>query len=205
MQLRFASLVGTRVLLCFALFCLPFCLCLRAPAQAAPTQYKTQSLAVFGGYLYDNIDYYPQSGSGVTFGVDFTRHIHFPVQPSLEGRINLAYSTLANEKSYLGGLKGEHRIGRFYPYVDFLVGFGTIHFNNVAPGGYVGDNSTTYSPGAGVDIDVVHNVRLKVDYQHQYWNIGHTAYTEFQPSLFVVGLSYAVPFRPFHRSGEPHY
>ncbi len=204
---RVSIVPARRLLFSLTAFCVLLGCSRAARAQAIPTQYKTQSFSVFAGYMYDNMDYFQGSkGSGVSFGVDFTRHIHFPVQPSLEGRINLASGTLSNERSYAGGLRGDYRIGKVYPYVDFLVGFGTIHFNSAAAfGAYVGDNSTVYEPGVGVEYELTHSFRAKADFQHQYWNIGHNANTEFQPSLFTVGVAYAVPFRPFHRHGEPHY
>ena len=182
--------------------------CVRAAhAQALPTQYKTQSISAFAGYLYDKEDFFPRSyDSGVSFGMDFTRHLHFPVQPSLEGRVNLASGNLANERSYIVGVRADVRLGRFYPYVDYLIGFGTIHFNPAAGfGSYMGDKSTVKEPGAGLEYALIHNFRAKIDFQHQYWNVGHTSATAFQPSLLAVGVAYEIPFRPFHRQGEPHY
>ncbi len=81
--------------------------------------------------------------------------------------------------------------GRFQPYADFLVGPGTIHFphNN----GYIGDNSTVYNYGVGVDMGVTRNFSLKLDVQAQHWNTGEY---RFEPILGLVGITYQIPFRP---------
>jgi len=177
----------------------------KAAAQADPAEFKTQSISIFAGYLRNNIDYYPKVDTGVAFGLDLTRHIRFPLQPSIEGRADFASGSLANQRSYLVGLKADYRIRRFDPYVDYLVGYGTLHFNPAANQPILGDNSTVYSPGLGLDVDLAHHFRARIDFQHQYWNTGHTFKTEFQPSLLTLGVTYTLPFRPFHRQGEPHY
>ena len=85
---------------------------------------------------------------------------------------------------------------RYHPYIDFLAGTGTIHFNTRAITGYVGDNSIIYNFGGGVDIDLMHNVALRVDYQHQLWSLGQETNT-FSPNLLLFGINYTIPFRDY--------
>ena len=134
-RLRSALWIVEAAVLCAAAFPLP---CF---AQATPTATKSADLSVFLGYNSVKPDYGPYRNDGGTFGVDFTRYFHFPVSPSLELRANFANGTTVNERSYLFGLRAQaDSLRRVHPYVDFLAGPGTIHFN-FPSGGDTGDNS----------------------------------------------------------------
>ena len=177
-----------------------------ACAQATPLAYKTNDLFVFAGYSNTQQDFVPKRVNGEAFGVDFTRYFRSRIAPSVEARVNVADGPLVNERTYLFGLRAQTDFHeRYHIYADFLAGPGQIHYNYAVQGGYVGDNSTVYAPGAGVDIDLVHHFRAKIDFEEQYWNTGHNTNTAFQPTLLTVGVTYPIPFRPFHRQGEPHY
>jgi opacity protein-like surface antigen len=169
----------------------------RCAAQADPTAFKTSDISAFGGY--ENIDpaYGPDRNNGEGFGLNFTRY--FPrlrVDPSIEARVNLTNGTDVKERTYLLGLQAKKTyFTHYHPYVDFLAGTGTIHFNTRASG-YVGDNSIIYNFGGGVDIDLVHNFELRVDYQHQLWSLGQET-NSFAPNLFLFGVNYTIPFRDY--------
>lgn len=163
-----------------------------ASAQASSTASRGAAISVFGGLQFAN----PESGpihtnKGGVVGADFTKFLHFPVQPSLELRANFNNGPYADERSYLFGLRAMAIYGRLQPYADFLVGPGDIHFplNN----GYLGDNSTVYNYGGGVDLGVTRNFSLKLDIQAQHWNTGEF---QFTPVLGTVGITYQIPFRP---------
>lgn len=180
-----------RYLLCFASLVLltpgP-----RAAAQASTTASRGAGISVFGGLQFANPEYGPShTNTGGAVGLDFTRFIHFPVQPSLDIRANFNSGPYADERSYLFGLRGVLGVGRLQPYVDFLVGPGDIHFpKNV---GYVGDNSIVYNYGGGVDLGVTRHFSLRLDIQAQHWNTGEL---RFNPTLGTVGIAYQIPFRP---------
>jgi len=170
----------------------------RCAAQAIPDAYKTSEISVFGGY--ENIDpaYGPDRNNGEGFGLNFTRYFaRLPIDLSIEARVNLTNGTDVKERTYLVGLQAKKTFfTRYHPYIDFLAGTGTIHFNTRAITGYVGDNSIIYNFGGGVDIDLMHNVALRVDYQHQLWSLGQETNT-FSPNLLLFGINYTIPFRDY--------
>lgn len=163
-----------------------------ASAQASSAASRGADLSVFGGLQIANPDYGPSHmNKGGTVGVDFTKFLRFPVQPALELRANFNNGPYASERSYVFGLRAMALFGRYEPYADFLVGPGDIHFPQNA--GYIGDNSTVYNYGGGVDVGVTRNFSLKLDLQAQHWNTGELRY---QPVLGTVGVTYHIPFRP---------
>jgi len=171
-------------------------------AQHESTAYKTAEISAFGGYLNLDPDVGPFHDNGFAAGIDYTRYFHFPVAPSIEIRSNVANGTAVNEKSYLVGLRGEGTFLHIYhPYGDFLVGKGTIHYNQLYFGeGYIlGDSSAVFSYGGGIDIDVAHDWQLKLDVQQQRWRPG--AYTYYHPLGLLVGVDYRIPFK---RLNERH-
>jgi hypothetical protein len=164
-------------------------------AQAIPTSEKAADVSVFLGYEYANPDYGPGKNNGEGFGLNYTRYFPFPVAFSLEARVNLTNGTDVKERTYLGGIQAKARIfSRYHPYLDFLVGTGTIHFNTTATG-YTSDNSTIYNYGAGVDIDLIRHFALRGDVQRQSWSLGGSP--SFAPTIVLIGVHYTIPFREY--------
>ena len=168
------------------------CICARgASGQAVRTASKSADVGVFAGFQDGDPAYGPDRATGGVFGLDFTRYFRFRVEPSLEFRANFLSDTYVSEHSYLFGLRAAVPFHGIRPYGDFLVGPGNIHFPlNV---GYVGDNSTVYSYGGGIDFPVYRSFSLKLDVQGQHWNTGEFTYT---PTLGTVGVVYRIPFKP---------
>ncbi len=162
-----------------------------ASAQAERTASKSADISVFGGFQSAQPDYGPYTSYGGVFGADFTRYLHFPVEPSLEFRANFNSNVAVTEHSYVVGLRAAVPLGLFKPYGTFLVGPGTIHFPYNP--GYTGDNSVVYSYGGGVDVHVIRNFSAKFDFQAQHWNTGEFTYA---PTLSTLGIVYTLPFRP---------
>jgi opacity protein-like surface antigen len=138
-------------------------------------------ISVFAGgsYVDPQPDFYKNNQTGYVFGIDYTHSFHrFYVDPSIEVRGSISpVDEEVGENVYSGGLKLEHQYRRFHPYGDFLVGSGTIKFNqnNFFYGfnnGRRPDNSIVLTYGGGVDVDVWHNLGLKADYQWSHWNTG---------------------------------
>ncbi len=178
-----------------------------ASAQSDSPMYKTQTISAFAGYIRDHQDYTSGYNSGIMFGLDVTKHLRFPVDPSLEARVNLAPGDDITEHSYLFGPVLTAHIGPIRPYGDFLVGLGTINFNHPSftDPNYTHDQSTVYSGGGGLEVRLVHSIRLKLDVQYQHWQLGTTAATEFTPVLGSAGIAYTIPFRPFRKHSDPSY
>lgn len=169
-------------------------------AQAFPTASKSNSLDIFGGYSNMSPGFGNKRDMGGAVGVDFTHYFrHLPVAPSLEARSTFINGPLANERTYLFGLKAETHIGnRFHPYGNFLIGPGNIHFNQPSANSFflIGDNSTVTSLGGGVDIDLKPHWQAKIDYQWQRWDAGTLQH--YHPSGITFGVTYRFPFKPFN-------
>ncbi len=191
----------------------PLCLLLSgltcsAAAQRAPAEYRTQSVSVFGSFLYNEIGYRPDSAIGVSAGFDVTQHfLRVPLAVSLEVRANAAYGLTADHHSYTFGPSVAYGFGRYHPYVEFQVGLGNIHFSPAVAEdeGYFGDKSAIAAAGGGVDIEMFRNVAARLDFQAQHWDVDPTIHQTFIPALFSAGVNYTIPFRPFTRQGDPHY
>jgi opacity protein-like surface antigen len=183
-------------------------LCLPATcrAQATSTASRSLDLAAFGGYTGARPDYGPYHDQGMGFGIDVTRYFHLPIVPSLEGRGNFLSGTAVSQKTFLVGLRAEYPLGhRLHPYANFLVGAGTMHFKFIP--GYTSDNSTVYSYGGGIDVDIVHNIQLKVDGQYQSWNLGKSGGNPngpftLTPEVLLFGVEYHIPFRPLNKQRD---
>ncbi len=182
--------VSTRLRFAFCLFAFSSFFAQEASAQASSTASKAAAVSVFAGLDVSDPAYGPNRNKGVSLGANYTRYLRFPVQPSVEVRVNFSNGSYANERSYLVGFRALVPVGRFEPYADFLIGPGSIHFPlNV---GYTGDNSTVFNYGGGVDVPLSSRFALKLDVQAQHWNTGELTFT---PVLGTVGISYRVPFR----------
>jgi hypothetical protein len=164
-------------------------------AQAIPTTEKSADISAFLGYEYADPAYGPGKNNGEGFGLNYTRYFPIPVAFSLEARANLTNGTDVKERTYLAGLQAKARVFlRYHPYVDFLVGTGTIHFNTRATG-YIGDNSTIYNYGGGLDIDLIHHLAFRADIQRQSWALGDSP--GFSPTILLIGVHYTIPFRDY--------
>ena len=164
-------------------------------AQAVPDADKSADISAFLGYEYADPAYGSAKNNGEAFGLNYTRYFPIPVAPSIEARVNLNNGTDVKERTYLIGLQAKARIFlRYHPYVDFLVGTGTIHFNTHATG-YIGDNSTIYNYGGGVDIDLIRHLAIRADIQRQSWSLGDSS--GFSPTIVLIGVHYTIPFRDY--------
>jgi hypothetical protein len=168
----------------------------RCRAQDVPTASKTFDLSAFAGYQFVDPAYGPDNNHGVGFGFNATRYFELPFEPSIEARVNLTNGTDVKERTYLLGFQAKKTFfTHYHPYIDVLAGRGTIHFNTTASG-YIGDNSIVYNYGGGLDIDLVHHLQLRVDYQRQLWSLGQEV-NSFAPNLLLLGVHYTIPFRDY--------
>lgn len=172
----------------------------RTFAQRASTAFKTAEISAFGGYINENAALGPYRDQGFTAGLNYTRFFHFPVAPSLEARANFARGTAVNEKSYLIGLRAEvTTLGRLHPYVDYLAGLGTVHYNTsfYGPDFSLGDRSAVFSYGGGINFDVAPHWQFKADVQRQQWR---PDLEKLYPTPFLIGVTYRIPFKRFNET-----
>lgn len=170
-----------------------------AVAQGLPTASKKLDISAFSGVLNENPDFGPQRNYGFFLGANVTRHFHWVVAPSLELRYNSTTGQYLNDRSFLVGPRIQADLfHRFHPYADFLAGAGSIHFVRPFIPNYLNDSSPVYSFGGGVDIDLVRNFQLKVDYQSLSASYGE-GFT-LAPRPLGIGIVYRIPFRPNTRN-----
>lgn len=171
-------------------------------AQADATLRKKAEISAFGGFLGLSTDAGGSSlDKGGTLGIAYSRFfVSSPLVPTIEARANVASGPYANEKSYLVGGRLGGQIGRYRPYVDYLFGKGTVHYNTRSV--YVGDASAVYDYGFGIDIDLQRNFQFKLDYQTQSWQTNPNTF--FYPSGLLIGVSYRIPFRRYVSERDVH-
>jgi hypothetical protein len=120
------------------------------------------------------------------------------------------HSAVIDETTYLIGVRIELPLKqRLHPYGAFLVGPGTLHFKFTPSPGYTASSSKVLSYGGGLDVDLFHNLQLKLDAQYQSWNLGPNGAIVPQggnftltPSIFMVGVEYHIPFRTLNRQRD---
>ena len=136
----------------------------------------------------------------ITAGADLGLRRFFGFAPSAEirGTYPVVDGHVDSQKNLLGGVRVEYPFGRWRPYGDFLVGGGTIDYQN---GGYAVGNfvytqttSTVISPGAGVDFDLVGPFAVKADLQYQHWDTPVRTDGSFYAKAASVGVVYRFGF-----------
>jgi len=169
-----------------------------ARAQRQGTVTKSAEISAFAGFTNIDSDYGDRN-SGFTLGADYTRFFHFPVAPSFEVRANHTSGMSLTEESILFGLRFEAPIHRyFHPYGTALIGGTKIIFKVPPYPTYTYDQTSAYSLGGGIDIDVARNFRAKFEYQQQFEDFGpnylHDDFT-LTPHGFTAGVVYRIPFK----------
>ncbi|MEO6922503.1 MAG: hypothetical protein ABI142_01635 [Bryocella sp.] len=176
-------------------------------AQQMPNQSKSRELSVFAGFSVVRPDIFNSTNTGVSAGAAYTFFFRkLPVDPSIALRGTYASGKSITERTVNIGLQLSRRYGHFHPYADFLIGGGTIVFAVVPPGGDHIDKGLAYTYGGGVDYDLTHSFRLRLDAQLQNMNFGPN-YTykrqggdfTLSPLLVTLGINYVIPFRPHIR------
>jgi hypothetical protein len=192
----------------FLLACLAIFACISSPervhAQSMPAESKGMELSAFAGFVAVHPDYYTANNTGAAAGLAFTRFFErLPVDPSLELRGTYASGPAVTERTVSGGLRVSKRFRRYHPYVDLLVGVGSIVYaTDPAPFEHE-DRGLEYTFGGGIDIDIIRNFRARIDIQRQSWNLGQNNTLKPQggdytlsPTAFLIGVTYVIPFRP---------
>jgi len=138
-----------------------------ASAQVVPAaDAGGMTISAGGTASYYYVGYGERKLLGATAFFDTETHRHIGVEG--EARF-LEFQQKANvhDETYLIGPRYSfHAMGKFYPYVKGLVGFGEFNFPyNYATGSYL-----VIAPGGGIDYRLSHRVRLRLaDIEYQYW------------------------------------
>ena len=176
-----------------------------AIAQAIPAGTQKLQLSAFAGGTGTFTDLEAGKNFGITAGADLSFLFFRLVRPSFEirGTYPIDGGHISAQKNFLLGPKVEYPIGRFHPYVDFLVGRGQIDYHS--PGFLFGDfrylssTTTVYSPGLGLDYNLTHNIAIKADAQFQHWDTPVTTSGVLHPTAVTLGVLYNFDFNPHHR------
>lgn len=173
-----------------------------ATAQAIAPESSTYHFQAFGLYTAASPGYEPSGASsfdplGLTLGADVMIRPFRSIQPGIEARASFATGSQVRERTLLPGLRLQTHIGRFTPYINFLVGIGDEYNEKQTNPSLKLDNSIVYSPGGGVDYQISPRFSARLDYQRQFWEINNHPVVKFQPSWYSVGVVYR--FRPFIR------
>jgi hypothetical protein len=170
--------------------------------QTSATASKQAEISAFAGFTNSASDYGTQRNNGVTLGADYTRFFRWPVVPSFEVRGSYTTGLLITEESILFGLRLEAPIRRrYHPYADILYGGTKIDFKFPPNPTYTSDQTSALSIGGGVNIDIVRQFQLKLDYQRQFENFGpngtqpNNADFTLTPGAYTLGVVYRIPFR----------
>ena len=171
-----------------------------AHAQSDPTAIRRAGISIFGGVSRLSPGYSSDTNYGAMLGVDFTRYFR-RFAPSLEVRYTDASGSTVGESTLQGGFKLQKDFGRYRPYGNVAVGYGSIIFQHPAifsTGPYSSDNSFIYAGGGGLDYRLTSTVALKLDVQAQSWKLGTEA-DRFTPLATTIGVSISLPFQGLSR------
>ncbi len=167
----------------------------QATAQGDATAVQPLALSAFGMGTGTWTNILGGRNLGVTAGGDLAFLTFRRLRPVIEVRGNYPFyqGQVDRQKSFLGGLKVEKQIGPLRPYGNFLIGRGQINFKNGLQEGdlvYSKTVTTVYSPGVGVEYDVLPQWSAKVDLQYQYWKTPAVVSGSINPTAFSVGVVY---------------
>ena len=142
---------------------------------------------------------------GVTAGADLAFLTYRRLRPVIELRGNYPFyeGQIDRQKRFTGGLRVERQIGPLRPYANFLVGRGEIDFSK---GGlqrgnllYIKTVTNVYSPGVGVEYDVLPQWAAKVDLQYEYWDTPAVASGSINPKALSAGVAYRFDFNHHYK------
>jgi hypothetical protein len=184
-----------------------------ANAQAGPTAIRRISLSPFvlvdGTYTGLDADQTSFKGGrnlSIIAGADlgFYSPGRYSLAAEVRGNYAINSGDIVGEKSILGGLRFSREPGRgiVRPYVDVLFGRGALEYQD---GGYltpqfllISNNSNTLEAGGGVELDIPHNLSIKLDAQVQTWKTPIPGADTFYSKHFGAGVAYR-----FGANGRP--
>ena len=176
-----------------------------ALAQAAPTAVREVDFSVFAGVTETQTGLSQGRNAGVTVGADLNLPEVFHSYPAVEFRANRPYEngTVDAQRSVLGGVRIEGRIGRLAPYADLLGGSGQITFvrpYTLYSGQFLFSQPSSFvlSPGAGLRVSLTSQISLFGDFQLQRWSTPASLSGHLFAKPLTTGLVYRFAL-PQHR------
>ena len=136
-----------------------------ADAQALPTATGPGTYLALGGtFSRFQSDYGQTLINGRALFVDLNPYWHYGIEA--EARRSDYPRFGERQSTLLVGPRWVPRYGRFVPYGKFLIGVGQFDF----PHGYGAGRYLAIAPGAGVDINLTRQIRIRaVDFEYQTW------------------------------------
>jgi hypothetical protein len=173
-----------------------------ALAQAIPSATQPLRILAFAGATVTNTGLDSGKNAGVTAGVDLSVPSYRGLHPSIEvrGTFPSESGSVDSQKNVLGGLKVALHYGPLYPYVNLLLGRGEITYpgnGHQVPGTpifYTKSSTLVVSPGAGLDLDLPHQLAFKIDLQLQHYATKVTTSGHIYAEAATAGLVYRFDF-----------
>lgn len=160
-----------------------------ASAQADATAIRPAELTAFGGITLANPDYGQKNNFGYSAGFEYNRTSPGVVAPGLELRMTGSSGGTVSERSVLGGMEfRSNPIHNIQPYMSALFGFGSINYSysfTTRPS----ETDFVYGFGAGAEIPVRRNIKVRADYLQQTW---HYQPHNLTPSALTIGVTYTI-------------
>ena len=176
----------------------------QARAQSSATAVQPLAISAFGMGTGTWTNVLGGRNLGITAGADLAFLTYRRLRPVVEvrGTYPIYEGQVDRQKSFLGGLRVERQIGLLRPYANFLIGRGEIYFKN----GLLRDNllyiktvTTVYSPGVGLEYDVLPQWAAKIDLQYQYWDTPAVVSGSINPTVLSAGVTYRFDFNHHYR------
>ena len=176
----------------------------QARAQSSATAVQPLAISAFGMGTGTWTNVLGGRNLGITAGADLAFLTYRRLRPVVEvrGTYPIYEGQVDRQKSFLGGLRVERQIGLLRPYANFLIGRGEIDFKN----GLLRDNllyiktvTTVYSPGVGLEYDVLPQWAAKIDLQYQYWDTPAVVSGSINPTVLSAGVTYRFDFNHHYR------
>ncbi len=176
-----------------------------ALGQSAATAVQPLGLSAFGMGTGTWTNVLGGRNLGITAGGDLAFLTYRRFRPVIEvrGTYPIYEGQVDRQKNFLGGLRVERQIGPFRPYANFLLGRGEIGFKNGLQLGnllYIKTVTTVYSPGVGLEYDVLPQWAAKVDLQYQYWDTPAVASGSINPKALSAGVVYRFDFNHHYKT-----
>lgn len=160
-----------------------------ASAQATATATRAAEVNAFGGIAVINPDYAQKLNFGYTAGVSYNRVAANVLAPGLELRVTSASGNTVSQSSFLAGFHFQSApMFGAQPYMTALVGMGSMGYTynfQTRPS----ERDFVYAVGAGAEVPVRRNLKLRADILQQTWSYQPHNLT---PIAVTIGLSYTV-------------
>jgi hypothetical protein len=134
--------------------------------QALPTAEAAGAYLTVGAMgSISQVDYGQRTVGGVTLYADLNRTWRYGAEIQVQS-LQLNQESGTRETTFLAGPRVSFRSRGLIPYVKVLVGQGRFD----APYNYGAGRYLVYAPGAGLDWDLTHRLRLRlINVEYQSW------------------------------------